>query len=190
MRSIAVLLALTLTGSWAVVEALPEGQVRAEPQAARTQEVHSISIDGGRGLPIAQLRESMTTKIGSTVDTATLATDRRAMQATLSARGYLAAKVSDPVVTYGPSGGAYVVFDVDRGALYHVRSITLVGPHWKDIGVVTLAPGDEAIDGRLQRVRQTAQATLVRLGKKEAHVDLVVLPDTDEPLVDIRLVTR
>jgi hypothetical protein len=189
MRAIAILLALTLSGAVAFVHGLPDGQVHAAPTLAHTQEIHSISIDGGRGLPHAQLRAAMATKLGDVVDTAKLAHDRITLQNELAARGYLTAKVGDPIVTYGPSGGVYIVFDVERGPLFHIRTITLVGPNWKDIGVVTLAPGDEAVDARLQRVRQTAQDTLQRL-HKNAKVDLVVIPDASEHVVDVRLITR
>jgi Surface antigen variable number repeat len=189
MRALAILLALTFGGSWAFVQGLPEGRVHAETRVIRTQEIHSISIDGGRGLPVAQLRDVMATKLGENVDTAKLGQDRVAIQTELASRGYLAAKVSDPVVTYGPSGGVYIVFDVERGPLFHIRTITLVGPNWKDVGVVTLAPGDEAVDTRLQRVRQTAQDTISRL-HNNARVDLLVIPDVIEHVIDVRLITR
>jgi outer membrane protein assembly factor BamA len=188
VRSILVLLVVVAgVGGWVIYD-LPEGDARAEGPVVRSQQVESISIDG-RGLPLAELRSSMGTKLGATVDTAQLGRDKLALQKTLAARGYLAAKVSDPIVTFGPTGGVYIIVDIERGPLYRIRNVTLVGPAWRDAGVVTLAAGDEAEAERLSRARQAAEDTLVRHGKA-LHVELELTRDKVEPMVDVRLVTR
>jgi hypothetical protein len=170
-----------------VVRHLPAGTAEAAPVIAKSQRIESISIDGV-GLPIAALRDTMSTKLGTTVDPARLELDRVALQATLARRGYLAAKVAPPIVTFG-GGGVYVVFDIDRGPLYHLGAIELVGPSWPDAGVVTLASGDEALGDRLARARSAAQDTLSRHGKP-VQVELVLHPDPTAETVDVELVTR
>ncbi len=187
MRSIVLLTGLLAVCAWVVVRQLPGGTAEAAPVVATSQEVRSISIDGA-GLPIAALREMLATKIGTTVETSMLETDRVALQAELAQRGYLAAKVASPVVTFG-GGGVYVVFDIERGPLYHLGTIELVGPSWIDAGVVTLASGDEAIGDRIARARQAAQDTLSRHGKQVA-VELVMDLDEVTETVDLMLVTR
>jgi len=188
MRSILLMTLLAAAGVGVIVHSLPEGDAHAGRVVEHTQTIESISIDG-HGLPLAQLREAMSSTIGSTVDTQTLAHDRRALEDLLTARGYLSARVAAPVVTFGPSGGVYIVFDVDRGPLFHVRSVTLEGPAWKHGGVVTLASGDEALAGRFDRVRLAAEETLGRHGK-HVHVALDVTRDTADAMVDLRLIAR
>jgi hypothetical protein len=188
VRSILVLtVILAGVGGWVVYD-LPEGDARPQAPITNNQHVASISIDG-RGLPLAELRNAMGTKLGATVDTAQLGRDKLAMQKTLAARGYLAAKVSDPIVTFGPSGGVYIIVDVERGPLYRIRNVTLDGPAWGDAGVVTLASGDEAEAERLAHTRQAAEDTLRRHGKS-LQVELELTRDKVEPMVDVRLVTR
>jgi len=150
-----------------------------------TRRVESIAIDG-RGLPLARMRAALSTTIGSDVDTGSLARDRAALEDVLAARGYLSARVASPIVTYGPSGGVYVMFDVDRGPLYHVRSITLAGPGWDSAGVVTLVPGDEALPERLDYVRRTAEHTLANHGTP-ARIELSMTRDAFAHLVDVTL---
>lgn len=185
-----ILLLTGLLAAWGalyVIEHLPR-EANASTVVIRTQEVQSLSIDGA-GVPVAQLRSAMETKIGTTVDTATLERDRETLEATLQARGYLAANVAPPIVTYGPNGGAYIVFSVERGRLFHLGSVTLEGPSWKDAGVVTLAEGDEALSERLVHARRAAEATLARHGKP-LRVELVLHPDHAEATLDVTLVTR
>jgi len=187
VRSILVLTALLAgVGGW-VVGGLPDGD-RAEAPVARSQIVESISIDG-RGLPLAELRAAMATKLGATVDTQQLGRDKLAIEKALAARGFLAAKVSDPIVTFGPTGGVYIIVDIERGPLYRIRNVTFDGPAWHDAGVVTLAGGDEAEAERLSHARQAAEATLVRHGK-QLRVELELIRDQVEPVVDVRLITR
>ncbi|MEO8701221.1 MAG: POTRA domain-containing protein [Kofleriaceae bacterium] len=190
MRAIAILTLVLAAGVAGVVRSLPDDDVATAPTPA-TQEVQSISIDedGGRGLPLAQLREVISTKIGAIVDPARLERDRIALQQWLSARGYLAAKVAMPIVTFGAAGGALIVFDIQRGPLFHVDDVRLEGKGWKDAGVVTIASGDEALGDRLARARQAAEDTLARHGQ-ELRVELVLEPDPRTAMVDVAFVTR
>lgn len=189
VRSIVVLTLVAIACAFAVVRSLPDGDAYAAPLVVKTKDVQSISIDGGRGLPVSTLREAMQTKIGEEVETATLERDRRALERALAERGYLAAKVASPIVTFGPQGGVYVVFDVDRGPLFHIRNVRLEGPSWSDAGVVPVASGDEARGDRLARVRQAAQATLARHGKT-LTVELALETDTADAMVDVIFTTR
>jgi outer membrane protein assembly factor BamA len=190
MRLFAILTVFLIGGVAGVIHSLP----RADAQTvtiATTQEVHSIAIDEstGRGLPLAQLREVISTELGQPVDAARLEQDRAALQSWLSARGYLAAKVAAPIVTFGKTGGAYIVFDIARGPLFHVGEVTLEGAHWSHAGVVTIATGDDAVGDRLERARQAAEDTLARHGTP-VHVELVLQPSTQDALLDVRFVTR
>ncbi len=187
MRSIAVLTVVAIVGAFAVVHSLPEGDAYADPAVVKTKEVHGISIDG-LGLPMAALRDAMETEVGAVVDTETLERDRLALTRALADRGYLAAKVAPPIVTFGGSGGALVVFDIDRGPLYHVRTISLDGQGWT-AGVMPIVSGDEASVERLERVRQAVQATLVRHGT-QLRVGLAVEADHDDAMIDVRYSTR
>jgi outer membrane protein assembly factor BamA len=186
VRITLVLLALLAIAVTGVIHQLPN-DARADV-IATTQDVHSLAIDGA-GLPLAQLRDSLETRVGAPVDTDALERDRLAVEAALQARGFLGAKVASPTVTFGASGGAYVVFAVERGPLFHLRSVKLDGADWKHAGVVTLAPGDEAHGERLEAARREAEATLAR-SKAPRRVELVVVPDHAEALVDVTLVTR
>lgn len=187
MRSIVVLTVVAIVCAFAVVHNLPEGDAYAAPAVVKTKEVHSISIDG-LGLPMAALRDAMETEVGAVVDTETLERDRLALARALTDRGYLAAKVAPPVVTFGTSGGALVVFDIDRGPLYHVRTISLDGQGWST-GVMPIVSGDAASVERLERVRQAVQATLGRHGT-QLRVELAIEPDHADAMIDVRYSTR
>jgi hypothetical protein len=189
VRSIVVLLLVAVTSAYLVVRSLPDGEAYAAPLVVKTQEVQSISIDGGRGLPVTQLRDAMETKIGATVDPATLERDRAAIEHALEMRGYLNATVAAPTVTYGPQGGVFVVFDVERGPLFHIRTVRLEGPGWANAGVMPIADGDDARGDRLERVRQAAEATLARHGSR-LRVELAVDVDHADAMIDVRLTTR
>lgn len=189
VRSIVALTFAAVAGVVGLVESLPEGDAHADPIVVRTKEVQSISIDGGRGLPVSNLRDAMQTKLGAVVDTATLEQDRHTLEQQLALRGYLAAKVAPPVVTFGSSGGVYVVFDVERGPLFHIRNVRLEGTSWADAGVMPLARGDEANGERLARVRHAAEATLARHGKP-LTVEVALQTDHADAMVDVVLTTR
>ncbi|MBA2539708.1 MAG: hypothetical protein H0V17_08750 [Deltaproteobacteria bacterium] len=189
MRSIVVLTVGFAIAAMLVVRSLPEGDAHADVLVVKTQEVQSISIDGGRGFPLSQIRDALQTKIGSIVDPAKLEQDRVAVLRELTMRGYLSATVSAPVVTYGPEGGVYIVFDVERGPLFHIRNVTFAGDHWSEAGVVPLASGDEARGDRLARVRKAAEETLARHGKHlQVHVEITT--DAADAMIDVRLTTR
>jgi outer membrane protein assembly factor BamA len=188
MKIVATLTLLVALGAWGAVRSLPAGDeviVVAPPK----QEVHSIAIDGGPGLPQTALREVMATHVGAALDTIQLERDRVALLSWLTSRGYLAAKVAPPVVTFGPTGGAYIVFDIEPGTLFHLGDVKLVGNDWNRAGVVTLATGDEARADRLERARLAAEDTLSRTGKS-LHVELVAEPDAAAAVVDVSLITR
>ena len=189
MRSIVVLTLVVALCAVGIVHSLPSGEAHAEALVVKTREVQSISIDGGRGLPMSALRDAMATKIGAVVDTATLERDRHALEHELATRGYLAAKVAPPVVTFGPEGGVFVVFDVERGPLFKIRNVRLEGPDWSDAGVMPLASGDVARADRLARVRQAAQETLARHGKSLV-VEVALETDHHDAMVDVILTTR
>ena len=160
----------------------------------RTQEVQSVSIDTPRSprderrLPISELRTLLATKAGDLLDEQKLEADRRALEATLVARGFLAATVSPASVTFADNGGAYVVFDVDRGPMYRLRSITVTGPGEADAGVVTLSPGDDAIRSRIERARQSLADALAHRATR-SHVEVQVHEDPATASVDVELAT-
>ncbi len=189
MRSIVALTVAAIAGAYGVVQTLPDGEAHADPLVMTTKEVQSISIDGGIGLPMSTMRDAMQTKIGSVVDTATLEQDRHTLEQQLAQRGYLSATVAPPIVTFGSAGGVFVVFDVDRGPLFHIRTVRFAGPSWSDAGIVPLASGDEAVGDRLTRVRRAAEATLARHGKP-LHVELALETDHADAMVDVVLTTR
>jgi len=187
VRSIAVLTVIAIACAFGVVHQMPDGEAHADPVVVKTKEVHGISIDG-ESLPMAELREALETKLGAIVDTAALERDRHALARVLADRGYLAAKVAAPSVTFGKSGGALVVFDVERGPLYHVRTISFDGGSW-DAGVLPIVSGDEASVERLERVRQAVQATLGRHGQP-LRVELAIDADHADAMIDVRYTTR
>lgn len=187
MRTLALLTALLSVSAWAVVHHLPEEAQADTRPALDARQVQSIALDG-RNLPSSALRAAISTRIGDLVDEARLERDRAAIQAELFARGHLAAKVAPASVTHGPRGGAYLVFDVEPGPLFHLRSVTVTGPGQRDAAVVRLAAGDEAIQGRVLLARQTlADAYLGRGGKQ---VDLRVTSDAAAAALDVELATK
>lgn len=187
MRSIAVLTGGLAITTWFAIHALPRGDVHAANHDAVTHEVASLSIDG-QGLPLARLRGVIGTRIGSIVDPVQLASDRAALQDWLESHGYLAATVESPVVTFGATGGAFVVFDIQTGPLFHVRSVALEGDPWSD-AVVTIMPGDEASSDRIASARLAAETAFERRGVPR-EVELVVRSDRDDAAVDVTFVAR
>ena len=103
------------------------------------------------------------------------------------ARGYLAARVAPASVTYG-ARGAYIVFDIERGPMFHLRSVTVTGPGQRDAAVVRLAAGDEAIRDRLALARQALADSFAHRGGKQ--VELLVSTDPAAAAVDVELATR
>lgn len=191
MRSIVFVTAVVILAAWAMVARLPEptanAEVAVDRPVARMQEVRSISLDGQHLLQ-ARLRAVLETRPGDQLDPARLERDRAAMERALSDLGYLAAHIEPAAVTFDDSGAAYVTFDVDQGRMFHLRHIEVTGPS-KDAAVVTLAPGDDAIQGRLQRARDALSEGLARRGKP-ALVDLSVRTDLAAAAVDVKLATH
>ncbi|MGN6109931.1 MAG: hypothetical protein ACTHU0_32790, partial [Kofleriaceae bacterium] len=91
--------------------------------------------------------------------------------------------------SFGQRGGAYIVFDVETGPMFHLRSVVVSGPGRRDAGVVTLAAGDAAIRERLERARQTLVDTLARR-RPRPEVELVTRVDQRAAALDVELVTR
>ena len=196
VRVFVFLLAVIVTGTWAILRHVPHGEATASAVVTpvRTQEVQSVAIDtpharrDHRRLPLHELRALLTTRPGELLDEQALAADRRALEQALVSRGYLAARVAPAAVTFAANGGAYVVFDVERGPMYHLRSVTVTGPGEGDAGVVTIAAGDEAVQARIDGARQSLQEVL---GTRSARsrVELYVHEDRDAAVVDVELVT-
>jgi outer membrane protein assembly factor BamA len=196
VRSLMFLAAIVVAGTWLAARHLPQGEAHAESveKQVRTQEVQSISIDtpksprDERRLPISELRMLLTTRPGDLLDQQKLERDRKAIEATLVARGFLAARVAPASVTFTNNGGAYVVFDVERGPMYRLRSVTVTGPGEADLDVVTLSAGDDAIHSRIERARQTlADAIAHRSTKSRVEVRLHEDPATAS--LDVELAT-
>jgi hypothetical protein len=187
MRTLALLTVMVVFGAWAVIRHLPE-VAQADTLSMDRRLVQSISIDGGRRLPNAAMRAAVSTKVGDLLDARKLEQDRAAIEAELEQRGYLSARVSPATVTHGPRGGAYVVFDVEPGPMYHLRSVTVTGPGQRDAAVVRLAAGDEASQERISRARQALADSFSRRGGK--HVELLMTTEVSAAAVDVELATR
>ena len=192
-----MVLAVIVVGAWFAARHLPHGQASADAvvdTSVRTQEVQSVSIDTPRArredrrLPLAELRSLLTTKPGELLDEHKLDADRRVLEEALVGRGYLAARVAAPSVTFAPNGGAFVVFDVDRGPMFRLRSVTVTGPGEADVGVVTISAGDDAVPARIERARQTLQDVLANRASK-ARVEARVHEDFANASVDVELAT-
>lgn len=186
------LAAMVVAGTGLAARYVHHGEARAAAVAkpVRTQEVQSVSIDTPtsprheRRIPIAELRALLETKPGELLDQQALVHDRKAIESALVARGYLAAKVEEAHVTFAKTGGAYVVFDVDRGPMFRLRAITVTGPGAKEADVVTIASGDEALPARIERAKQTlADAT-------KLQVEVVLHEDEKAASLDVELVTH
>lgn len=180
MRAILLLLALTAGCSTTPAE--------AEATVVRTQEVQSVALDGGRGLPLASLRAVLATHRGDQLDANRLAIDRSALEAELARLGYLEARVEPATVTFAPSGGAYITFEIVPGRVYRFGAVTVKGASPKD-AVVTLATGDDARAERIERARQTLADNLQRHGKP-ANVSVALRTDRATATVDVELTSR
>ncbi len=188
MRALVLLTLLVAAGAVVGIRQLPEEAQAAPAPTVDRWLVQSVAIDGGRKLPRAALRAVISTKAGDRLDERQLERDRAALEAELEARGHLSAKVAPASVTHGPRGGAYVVFDVDPGPMYHLRSVTVTGPGQRDADVVRLAAGDEARPDRIARARAALADTHARRGWKQ--VELVVTTDEAAAALDVELATR
>jgi hypothetical protein len=194
VRSAAFLLAVVIVAAWAMFGRLAmttantaNTEAAVNQPIARMQEVRSVSLDGRR-LPSARLRALLETHAGAQLDAARLERDRDAMARELASMGYLAARVEPAVVTFDAVGAAYVTFDIDQGKLFHLRSVMVTGPG-KDLMVVTLSAGDDAVKARIDSARQALADGLARRGKP-ATVELSVRTDLAAAAVDVVLATR
>jgi outer membrane protein assembly factor BamA len=187
VRSIlSVLLAVAVVTAtvWVAVSQLP-GEARADQSAPieRVQQIKSVAIDG-EDLPLAALRGALHTEVGGFVDDATLESDRRALEQVLAERGYLASVVSSASVTFDPTG-AYVMFSVELGPLFHLRRVTVKNTAAATSHVVTLAEGDVASPSRLERARASlAESVPGRI------VHLSTSTDRGQAAVDVDLTVR
>jgi hypothetical protein len=192
VRSFVFLAAVVVAGTGLAARYLHRGEAYAEAvmKPVRTQEVQSVAIDTPslprqeHRIPSAELRSLLATKPGEMLDAQALVHDRKAIQDALVARGYLSATVDEAHVTFAKTGGAYVVFDVTRGPMYRLRTITVTGPGAKDADVVTIASGDEALPARIERAKQTlADATRLQ-------VEVVLHEDEKAASLDVELQTH
>lgn len=140
-----------------------------------------------RRLPLAELRALLGTQPGKLLDEQTLAADRRALERALIERGYLAATVAPAAVTFGANGAAYVVFDVDRGPMFRLRTIMVTGPG-EELDIVTLSPGDDAVPARIERAKQILEGALAARATR-SHVEVRVHEDRANAAVDVELAT-
>lgn len=189
MRVVLVLTVIALAVGWVGIRHLPE-EAQAEPVAlkGRPQEVLSVSLDG-RGLPTAALREVLSTRPGELIDLATVERDRAALTEALVARGYLAAQVAAPRVTFGAGGVAYVTFPIKQGPLFHIRSVNVAGASAAEAGVVTFAGGDVADADRIARARKAVEERL-RVRGKQLAVETSFTLDAAAGVVDLLITAR
>lgn len=192
MRSVLTLIAAVAVCALVAVRYLPHNEAKAAripPTGAELREVKSIAFAGGWGMPYAALRAQVSTQIGELLDDTQLERDRQSIERELNSRGYLAARVTAPSVTHAPEGGAYIVFDIERGPLFTLRSIEVTGPGKDHAGVITLAPGDDALGDRISRAGQAVTDTLARHGKR-SKVEIKLTTDPIAATVDVELVTH
>ncbi len=188
MRSILLAVTVATVAAVGAIRYLPEAEAEPEQIQIRAQEIQSVSIDGV-GLPLASLRAVLTTRVGQLLDAKQLELDCTALEAELATRGYLAAHVDPPSVTFAANGGAFVSFQITQGPVFHLRTVTVTGATSRDAGVVTLSSGEEVVASRIERARLTLEGNLARRGKpRQVGVEIKTVPDA--ALVDVELVTR
>jgi Surface antigen variable number repeat len=186
--------ALVVTvAAWVTLRPVPAAstEVAGSQPAVPLEEIRSISLEGDQ-LPQARLRQVLATRPGERLDPdhlpQRLERDRAAMERQLADLGFLAARVAPPIVTRDPAGAAYVIFEVDQGPLFHLRTIEVTGAA-RDAAVVTLTPGDPAIRDRIENAREALADGLLRRGTP-ATVELSVRTDLAAAAVDVVLSTR
>lgn len=199
-RSLMLVVTAVLVAGGLIAWRLPQPTSHAEAAVdrpiPRSQEIRSISFDGTR-LPQARLRDLIETRPGQQLDTARLARDRDAMERALADLGYLSARVSPAIITFDAVGAAYITFEIDMGKMFHLRRVEVTGPG-KDVAVLTLARGDEAIRARIEQARLAFIESLERRSKPTRRgappsapiVELTVHTDVEAAAVDITLATR
>ena len=174
-------------GGWAVVRHMPAGQHEVE-RPSSVQGIQSVAIDG-RGLPMASLRNLLSTQPGEYVDAAKLERDRKALEQELVDRGYYAAHVREAQLSFNASGGAFVTFRIEQGPQFRVRSVIVTGATPKDAGVVALEKGEIASADRIQMARTTLADRLESQGK-HVTVSAKIREDEAAAVVDIELVAQ
>lgn len=174
---------------WVGIRHLPD-EAQAEPVAenVRPQEILSVALDG-RQLPMAALRDVLETRVGSMIDLATVQRDRKALTDTLVERGYLAAQVGEPRVTFGAGGAAYVTFPIQQGPLFRIRKVSVQGASSAEAGVVTLCQGEVADAARIALARKAVEER-VRVRGKQHAVSASLSLDRAAGLVDLQLTAR
>lgn len=190
VRSIVLVTAVVIVAAWVALHRLApsaNADVAVNRPIGRMQEVRSIALDG-KNLAQARLRAVLETHPGAQLDTPRLERDRAAMERALAEVGYLAAHVDPAIVTFDDSGAAYVTFEIDQGRMFHLRNVEVRGPG-KDIAVLTISPGDDAIRHRIDGARQALSEGLTRRGKRH-EVELSVRTDMSAAMVDVKLTTH
>ena len=79
------------------------------------------------------------------------------------------------------------MFDIERGPLYRVRSVTVTGPGTLDADVVTLSSGDDAVRARIDRAKQTLAEAVAH---RRLSVEMRLHEDRKTATVDVDLITR
>ena len=185
VRSFVVMVVVAGIASWAVGRNSSK-TAEATERVVRPREVQSVAIDGRGDLPMANLRAALSTRIGEQLDDAKLAQDRAALESVLVTRGYLDAHVAKPDVVFDADQAAFVVFHVELGAQFHVRSVEVKGASARDAGVVTLASGEVMRPELIERAR-AALAERLRVRGKHATVVATVRRDAQARAVDVEL---
>jgi len=194
VRHLAVLAVFAAAAAFVLVRELPEHEADATAvHASRPQEVQSVALDGSRGLPVAELRATLATHAGDLLDAQKLEHDRAALETALTNRGYLSAKVAPASVMFDSSGGAFVSFAIERGSLFHIRNVEVVGTSPQNAGVVTIAKGDVVRSDRLERARAALAERLITRTKLTTQkptttdVSVKLQPDEAAAAVDVVL---
>lgn len=187
VRVVLALLAVIALGGWVGIRQLPDGE-SAAPASVRRQEVASVSLDGTR-LPLAALREILTTRAGDLIDLDAIARDRLALTQALVARGYLRARVGEPRVTFDAAGAAYITFAIEQGALFRIGRVDVTGAEPGAAGVVTIGEGDLADSHHIalaQRALEERLRVRSRAVAKRVRTELAI--DDARGVADLRLV--
>ena len=190
MRHLAVLAVCAAAAAFVLVRELPEHEADATAvHASRPQEVQSVALDGSRGLPVAELRATLATHAGELLDAQKLEHDRGALETALVNRGYLSAKVAPASVMFDSSGGAFISFAIERGALFHVRNVEVVGATEQNAGVVTIKKGEVVRSDKLERARAAlAERLVVRSAKQTQKPSVAVKLEPDEATAAVDVV--
>jgi outer membrane protein assembly factor BamA len=185
VRVLLLCFVIAVGAAWAVIRHMPgtDAQGQSFPDV-RPQEIRSVAFDG-RDLPLAELRDTVSTRVGQAIDLAALSRDRAAVEDALVARGFLTAHVAEPRVTFGLSG-AFVTFAITQGPQFRIRKVAIKGVSPVDAGVVALGSGEIADAARIALVRQALEQRLHARGKRSLVV-ATLAPDEGAAVVDIEL---